>query len=97
MLLLLLLLLTGVLLAVGRIDIAKNYSPIEVKIREATNADEPWGPHGAAMTEIAKATFSYEEFPEAMHMLWKRMLKYKDTPWRQIYKVRAGGRDAVVE
>ena len=31
-----------------------NYSPIEVKVREATNGDEQWGPHGTVMAEIAK-------------------------------------------
>lgn len=79
-----------------------NYSPIEVKVREATNGEEPWGPHGSLMAEIAKvstagecgltcflqSTFSYEEFPEAMGMLWRRMLKEKDGKfWRRIYKV----------
>jgi hypothetical protein len=39
---------------------ALNHSPVEVKVREATNPDEPWGPHGSIMAEISKATFSYE-------------------------------------
>ncbi len=33
-----------------------NYSPIEVKVREATNGDEQWGPHGTLMAEIAKVS-----------------------------------------
>lgn len=43
-----------------------NHSEIERKVREATDNDEPWGPHGTLMTEIAKATFSYSDFPLAM-------------------------------
>ena len=39
---------------------AMNYTEIEVKVREATNADEPWGPHGTIMAEISKATYGYE-------------------------------------
>lgn len=66
---------------------AMNHSPVEVKVREATNPDEAWGPHGSVMHEIAKATFNYEEFPEAMGMLWKRLLKDREGKnWRRIYK-----------
>ena len=100
-----------------------NYSPIEVKVREATNGDEPWGPHGSLMNEIAsvrqaaglraasaplqgppipthphpsppipttspQATFNYEDYPEAMGMLWRRILKDREGKhWRRIYKV----------
>jgi hypothetical protein len=34
-----------------------NYSPAEVKVREATNPDEAWGPHGSIMAEIAKVSW----------------------------------------
>ncbi|EDQ87750.1 uncharacterized protein MONBRDRAFT_33107 [Monosiga brevicollis MX1] len=69
------------------VDVAMNYTPIEVKVREATNPDEAWGPHGTLMSEIAQATYSYEEYPEAMNMLWKRILKDREgRNWRRIYK-----------
>jgi len=38
-------------------NIAKGYSDIEQKVREATSND-PWGPSGALMSEIANATFN---------------------------------------
>ena len=47
--------------------------PARTKHR-ATN-DDPWGPSGAQMQEIAAFTFTYEQFPEVMGMLWKRMLQ----------------------
>ena len=51
-----------------------NYTETEAKVREATN-DDPWGPSGVQMQEIASFTFTYEQFPEVMGMLWKRMLQ----------------------
>uniref|UniRef100_A0A8C6SLF4 Clathrin interactor 1b n=1 Tax=Neogobius melanostomus TaxID=47308 RepID=A0A8C6SLF4_9GOBI len=62
-----------------------NYSEIESKVREATN-DDPWGPSGQLMGEIAKSTFMYEQFPEVMNMLWSRMLKDNKKNWRRVYK-----------
>uniref|UniRef100_A0A8C2ZSH2 Clathrin interactor 1b n=1 Tax=Cyclopterus lumpus TaxID=8103 RepID=A0A8C2ZSH2_CYCLU len=62
-----------------------NYSEIESKVREATN-DDPWGPSGQLMGEIAKSTFMYEQFPEVMNMLWTRMLKDNKKNWRRVYK-----------
>ena len=62
-----------------------NYSDVESKVREATN-DDAWGPHGTLMGEIAKYTFTYEHYPEAMSMLWKRMFESKKA-WRRTYKV----------
>ncbi|XP_072447223.1 clathrin interactor 1-like isoform X3 [Chiloscyllium punctatum] len=62
-----------------------NYSEIESKVREATN-DDPWGPSGQLMAEIAKSTFMYEQFPEVMNMLWTRMLKDNKKNWRRVYK-----------
>ena len=55
------------------------------QVREATN-DDPWGPSGQQMQEIAGCTFTYEAFPEVMGMLWKRMLHDNKQNWRRIYK-----------
>ncbi|XP_053422574.1 clathrin interactor 1 isoform X3 [Nycticebus coucang] len=66
-------------------NVVMNYSEIESKVREATN-DDPWGPSGQLMGEIAKATFMYEQFPELMNMLWSRMLKDNKKYWRRVYK-----------
>ncbi|KAG8438782.1 hypothetical protein GDO86_005105 [Hymenochirus boettgeri] len=66
-------------------NVVMNYSEIESKVREATN-DDPWGPSGQLMGEIAKATFMYEQFPELINMLWTRMLKDNKKNWRRVYK-----------
>ncbi|XP_061155062.1 clathrin interactor 1-like isoform X3 [Syngnathus typhle] len=66
-------------------NVVMNYSDIESKVREATN-DDPWGPSGQLMGEIAKSTFMYEQFPEVMNMLWTRMLKDNKKNWRRVYK-----------
>ncbi|KAM8971878.1 clathrin interactor 1 [Pelodytes ibericus] len=66
-------------------NVVMNYSEIESKVREATN-DDPWGPSGQLMGEIAKATFMYEQFPELMNMLWQRMLRDNKKNWRRVYK-----------
>ncbi|XP_052430728.1 clathrin interactor 1a [Carassius gibelio] len=66
-------------------NVVMNYTEIESKVREATN-DDPWGPSGQLMGEIARATFMYEQFPELMNMLWTRMLKDNKKNWRRVYK-----------
>jgi len=67
-------------------NIVMNYTETEAKVREATN-DDPWGPSGQQMQEIAACTFTYEAFPEVMGMLWKRMLLDNNKQnWRRIYK-----------
>lgn len=69
-----------------RTNVVMNYTEVESKVREATN-DDQWGPHGTAMAEIAKYTYTYEHFPEVMGMIWKRMLHEKKN-WRRVYKVK---------
>lgn len=66
-------------------NIVMNYTETESKVRDATN-DDPWGPSGVQMQEVASFTFTYEQFPEAMGMLWKRMLQDNRTNWRRTYK-----------
>lgn len=66
-------------------NIVMNYTETEAKVREATN-DDPWGPSGVQMQEIAAFTFAYEAFPEAVGMLWKRMLQDNKQNWRRVYK-----------
>ncbi|EFA10721.1 epsin-like protein [Tribolium castaneum] len=66
-------------------NVVMNYTEIEAKVREATN-DEPWGPTGQIMQELAHSTFTYEHFPEVMSMLWKRMFQDNKQHWRRIYK-----------
>uniref|UniRef100_A0A8C4WVC2 Clathrin interactor 1a n=1 Tax=Eptatretus burgeri TaxID=7764 RepID=A0A8C4WVC2_EPTBU len=66
-------------------NVVMNYSEMEAKVREATS-EEPWGPSGQLMSEIAKATFKFEQFPEVMNMLWSRMLKDNKKSWRRVYK-----------
>jgi len=65
-------------------NVVMNYTEVESKVREATN-DDQWGPHGSVMGELAKYTYTYENFPEVMGMLWKRMLLEKKN-WRRVYK-----------
>lgn len=67
-------------------NVVMNYTEVESKVREATNED-PWGPTGPIMAEIAQFTFTYEQFPEVMGMLWKRMLVDNKRSWRRVYKV----------
>ncbi|XP_057706296.1 clathrin interactor 1a isoform X1 [Corythoichthys intestinalis] len=66
-------------------NVVMNYSEIESKVREATN-DDPWGPSGQLMSEISRATFMFEQFPDVMNMLWTRMLRDNKKNWRRVYK-----------
>uniref|UniRef100_M8BLY4 Epsin-2 n=1 Tax=Aegilops tauschii TaxID=37682 RepID=M8BLY4_AEGTA len=56
----------------------------EQKILDATS-NEPWGPHGSLLAEIAQATHNYHEYQMIMNIVWKRV---SDTGknWRHVYK-----------
>ena len=66
-------------------NIVYNYTETEALVREATNED-PWGPTGPQMKELARLTYSYEFYQEVMQMLWKRMLVDPHKSWRRVYK-----------
>ena len=58
-----------------------------MKLEEATNND-PWGPHGKLLAEIAAATYDYEGYMEIMSSLDARFQKAIAKPerWRLAYK-----------
>nr|KJB71856.1 hypothetical protein B456_011G144900 [Gossypium raimondii] len=57
---------------------------IEQKVLDATS-NEPWGPHGSLLADIAMATRNYHEYQIIMAVIWKRI---SDTGknWRHVYK-----------
>ncbi|GLT96755.1 hypothetical protein SLE2022_143580 [Rubroshorea leprosula] len=57
---------------------------IEQKVLDATS-NEPWGPHGSLLADIAMATRNYHEYQMIMAVVWKRI---NDTGknWRHVYK-----------
>ncbi|KAI7510987.1 ENTH-domain-containing protein [Hortaea werneckii] len=66
-------------------NVTKGYSTVQVKVRNATSND-PWGPTGTDMADIAKITFnSSTDFYEVMDMLDKR-LNDKGKNWRHVLK-----------
>ncbi|TFK68914.1 ENTH-domain-containing protein [Pluteus cervinus] len=62
----------------------KGYSDTQAKVREATSND-PWGPSGTQMNEIAQLTYNQGDFVEIMEMLDKR-LNDKGKNWRHVFK-----------
>ncbi|KAI4145585.1 MAG: hypothetical protein LQ341_002335 [Variospora aurantia] len=66
-------------------NVTKGYSNVQVKVRNATSND-PWGPTGTDMSEIARLTFNdTNDFYEIMDMLDKR-LNDKGKNWRHVLK-----------
>nr|KYP65063.1 Epsin-2 [Cajanus cajan] len=57
---------------------------IEQKVLDATS-NEPWGPHGTLLADIAQATRNPHEYQMIMAVIWKRI---NDTGknWRHVYK-----------
>ncbi|XP_027164553.1 clathrin interactor EPSIN 2-like isoform X3 [Coffea eugenioides] len=57
---------------------------IEQKVLDATS-NEPWGPHGTLLADIAQASRNYHEYQMIMSVIWKRI---NDTGknWRHVYK-----------
>ncbi|KAI6001930.1 ENTH-domain-containing protein [Pisolithus albus] len=72
----------------GALRIAKNYtkgySDTQAKVRDATSND-PWGPSGTQMNELAQLTYNQSDFVEIMEMLDKR-LNDKGKNWRHVFK-----------
>ena len=65
-------------------NVVRNFSDIEVKVREATSND-PWGPSSSLMGDIADATYNVSAFSSIMSMLWKRLNDHGKN-WRHVYK-----------
>ncbi|XP_066349188.1 clathrin interactor EPSIN 1-like [Miscanthus floridulus] len=57
---------------------------IEQKVLDATS-DEPWGPHGSALSELAHTTKKFAECQMVMNVLWTR-LSERGANWRHVYK-----------
>ncbi|KAK1267518.1 Clathrin interactor EPSIN 1 [Acorus gramineus] len=60
---------------------------IEQKVLDATS-NEPWGPHGSALSEIAQATKKFTECQMVMSVLWTRLTDTGKN-WRHVYKALA--------
>eukprot|EP00191_Tetraselmis_sp_GSL018_P001583 CAMPEP_0177603096 /NCGR_PEP_ID=MMETSP0419_2-20121207/15301_1 /TAXON_ID=582737 /ORGANISM="Tetraselmis sp., Strain GSL018" /LENGTH=278 /DNA_ID=CAMNT_0019096787 /DNA_START=240 /DNA_END=1073 /DNA_ORIENTATION=- len=65
-------------------QVALNLSEVEVKVEEATS-NEPWGPHGTIMSEIAEAAYDSDKYKDIMGVLARR-LQDKGENWRHVYK-----------
>ncbi|ORE06277.1 ENTH-domain-containing protein [Rhizopus microsporus var. microsporus] len=63
---------------------AKGFSEVQIKVREATSND-PHGPSGVILNELAQLTFNEHDFIEIMDMLDKR-LNDKGKNWRHVFK-----------
>ncbi|XP_047964627.1 clathrin interactor EPSIN 1-like [Salvia hispanica] len=57
---------------------------MEQKVLDATD-DEPWGPHGTVLAEIAQATKKFTECQMVMNVLWTRLTETGKN-WRLVYK-----------
>ncbi|WWD02611.1 hypothetical protein V865_000651 [Kwoniella europaea PYCC6329] len=72
----------------GALRVAKNYTKgytdTQTKVRDATSND-PWGPSGQQMNEIAQMTYNQSDFVEIMEMMDKR-LNDKGKNWRHVFK-----------
>lgn len=66
------------------INVVKNYSDAQVKVRKATS-NEPWGPSSTLMSEIADLTYNVVAFSEIMQITWKRLNDHGKN-WRHVYK-----------
>ncbi|PKI83459.1 hypothetical protein MVES1_002546 [Malassezia vespertilionis] len=62
----------------------KGYTDTQIKVREATSND-PWGPSGTQMNELAQLSHNHTDFIEMMEILDKR-LNDKGKNWRHVFK-----------
>lgn len=57
---------------------------LEKKIAEACS-NKPWGASTTMLSEIAQATYDYQEYPVVMASVWKR-INESGRNWRIVYK-----------
>ena len=57
---------------------------LERKIFDACS-NKPWGASTTMMSEIAQATYDYQEYPVVMATVWKKV-GAKGSEWRVVYK-----------
>ena len=57
---------------------------LEKKIAESCS-NQPWGASTTMLSEIAQATYDYQEYPVVMSNVWKRIGERGKT-WRIMYK-----------
>ena len=57
---------------------------LDKKLAEATT-NEPWGASSTLLSEIARATFGYDDFKTVMTQIWKN-LQLTGSLWRVVYK-----------
>lgn len=62
----------------------KGYTDTQIKTRDATSND-PWGPSGTQMNELAQLSHNHTDFIEMMEILDKR-LNDKGKNWRHVFK-----------
>jgi len=62
----------------------KGYTEVQVKVRDATSND-PWGPSGQQMNELAQLSYNQNDFIEIMEIMDKR-LNDKGKNWRHVFK-----------
>ncbi|CAO1635823.1 unnamed protein product [Sympodiomycopsis kandeliae] len=62
----------------------KGYSDTQVKVRDSTSND-PWGPSGTQMNELAQLSYNQNDFIEMMEIMDKR-LNDKGKNWRHVFK-----------
>ncbi|KAL1676418.1 hypothetical protein EV122DRAFT_291943 [Schizophyllum commune] len=65
-------------------NVAKGYSDTQTKVRDATSND-PWGPSGMQMNEIAQLSYNQGDFLDIVEILYKR-LNDKGKNWRHVFK-----------
>ncbi|KAI9019824.1 hypothetical protein DFJ74DRAFT_674531 [Hyaloraphidium curvatum] len=65
-------------------NLVKGYTDVQVKVREATSND-PWGPSGTLMQEIADCTYNHKDFMDIMEIVDKR-LNDSGKNWRHVFK-----------
>ena len=59
-------------------------SELEKKLTEACS-NEPWGASGTMLSELARATFSYDDFKTVTDYVW-RNVELSGALWRVVYK-----------
>ncbi|PWN87912.1 ENTH-domain-containing protein [Acaromyces ingoldii] len=62
----------------------KGFTNTQVKVRDATSND-PWGPSGTQMNELAQLSYNQNDFIEMMEIMDKR-LNDKGKNWRHVFK-----------
>ena len=67
-------------------NVVKQYTFVEIQVREATSNDNNWGPTPRQLDQLADLSHHNVAIVEMLGIIWKRLSERTAKNWRHVYK-----------